>query len=254
MGLTPLVMVDCRIYYDSVDLTGFSNKIEAKASAEELNKTTFGSGGWTELVGGLFDSEATVDTIWQAGDTSYPDDTYWANLGTNTKPLTLIPSPTTLLTAPTVGDLAYVNRVLEAEYTITGDTGKLLMSNTKFKGNWPFARGAVLHPHGTARTTTANGTPVQLGALSSTQRLYAALHVLSIAGTSTPTITVKIQSAATSGGSYTDRITYTAATAIGGQASSVDGAVTDSWWRAQWTITGSSPSFLFAVSAGIASK
>jgi hypothetical protein len=47
---------------------------------------------------------------------------------------------------------------------------------------------------------------------------------------------------------------FTAATGLTSQAASVLGAVTDQWWRVIWTITGTTPSFTFAVSAGIGPK
>lgn len=255
MTLTPTVLVDCRIYFDSAELTGHSNKVDVKSTVEDLDRTTFSSGGWKERKNGLVDSEFKLEGFNQAGDLSYPDDTFWANLGVSTKPLTFVPKPTTILSPPAVGDLSYLSRVLEVNYAPGGEVGKLWAWTADMSGNWPLARGVVLHPQGTARTTTANGTGVQLGALSATQRLYATLHVLGISGTATPTITVKIQSDDNAGfSSPTDRITFTAATAIGGQALSVDGAITDDYWRAQWTISGTNPSFLFAVSAGIANK
>jgi hypothetical protein len=83
--------------------------------------------------------------------------------------------------------------------------------------------------------------------------MYANLHVFSVAGTSGPTLTVKLQSSVDNTfGAPTDRITFTGATAISGQSGSVAGAITDTWWRVVWTITGTNPSFLFAASAGIA--
>jgi hypothetical protein len=88
--------------------------------------------------------------------------------------------------------------------------------------------------------------------VSSSQYLYATLHVLSVAGTSSPTITVKVQSDVdNSFGSPTDQITFTAATAIGGQAQRTIGAITDSWFRVVHTISGTNPSFLYICSIGV---
>lgn len=250
MTLNPQVLTDARIYFASADLTGYSNKVELATSAEELDRTTFASGGAKERWGGVFDSSINIDGFWQAGDLTMPDDTLWANLdGSANDPLTVIP------TSGAVGSLAYVTKVLERNFKIGTDHGKLLGWSSEMAGAWPVVRGAVLHPQGTARTATGNGTAVQLGALSASQALYVAFHVLSIAGTSTPTITVKIQSASTSGfGTPNDQGTFTAATALGGQTLKITGPITDTWWRAQWTISGTTPSFLFAVSAGIGTK
>jgi hypothetical protein len=250
LSLTPLVMVDCRIYLASADLTGFSNKQEWSSDIEDLDKTTFASGGAKERTGGLFDTTANVDCFWQAGDKSMPDDAFWDNLGVATVPYTVVP------TLGTVGSLAYLTRMLECSIKpLSGDVGKLLKASGELKGNWPPIRGTVLHPQGTARSTTGTGTAQQLGALSATQSLYVNLHALSVSGT-TPSLTVKIQSDDNSGfTSATDRGTFNAETALGrGQTMKIDGAVTDDWWRVAFTISGTTPSFLFACAAGIGPK
>jgi hypothetical protein len=259
MALTPLVMTDVRIYYDSLDATGYSNKVEIAASVDNEEDTTFGSGGWKEFVGGEKDTQASATVFWQAGDLTMPDDVEWSLLGTAaSNPLTIVP------TSGAVGSTAYLTNVLEDSYKIGADVGKLLTADLGWHGNVALARGQILHPQGTARTSTGNGTAVQLtsptspstpAAVLASQRIYCNLHVLSIAGTATPTITVALQSNVDNTfASPTTRATFTAATTLQGQSVSVAGPITDTWWRCTWTISGSTPSFLFAVSAGIASK
>ena len=249
MTFNPQVLTDARIYYASLDATGYSNKIETGVSVDEDDVTTFASNAWHERVGTLFDTQVSGHVFWQAGDLSQPDDVMWAQLGVSTQPLTVAP------TSGAVGTLCYLTKTLETDYKPAGDVGKVLAADVTWKGNAPLARGQILHPQGTARTATGNGTGVQVGAVLATQRMYANLHVLSISGTATPTITVKVQSSVDNTfASPTDRITFVAATTLQGQCGSVLGAVTDTWWRAVWTISGTTPSFLFAVSAGVAPK
>lgn len=249
MPINPLVMKDVRIYLAGADLTGWSNKVASSASAEELDRTTFGSGGAKERWGGVLDMAATIDGFWEAGDLSKPDDTFWANLGTNTVPLTLVP------TAGTVGSLAYLSRVFEHAYKRSGDHGKLLGFTLDTKGNWPMVRGTVMHPQGTARTATAAGTGQQLGALTANQAMYATLHITSVADVAA-NIVVTLESCVDNFvAAPTTRATFTAASALGGQAAKVVGPVTDTWWRVKWTVTGGvTPSFLFAAAAGIGPK
>lgn len=248
MTLTPTVLLDARIYLESADMTGFSNKVEVGSSTTDLDRTTFASGGWNERTAGLFDSQVAIEGLWDVGDLTKPDDTLWANLGAAGTAVTVVP------TAGTVGSLCYLGKTLETDYKPGGKVGDLLAWSATLKGNTAIARGQILHPQGTARTTTGNGTAVQLGAVLATQRLYANLHVLSVSGT-TPSITVAIQSNVDNTfGSPTTRLTFGADTALDGQALSVLGPITDTWWRATWTISGTTPSFLFAVSAGIAPK
>lgn len=248
MTLTPTVLFDARIYLETVDLTGFGNKVELASTALDEDKTTFASGGWKERAGGLFDTVAGLEGFFDSGDLSKPDDGFWATLGGNQNALTVVP------TSGAVGSLAYLTRAQVKDYKPGANVGKLLSWSANLGGNSPMVRGQILHPQGTARTTSGNGTGVQLGAVSATQRLWSTLHVFSVSGT-TPSITVKVQSSVdNSWASPTDRITFAADTTLDGQVGSVLGAVTDTWWRTTWAVSGTTPSFLFAVAAGIGPK
>lgn len=112
-------------------------------------------------------------------------------------------------------------------------------------------RGTVLAAKA-ARTTTGNsGTAQQLGAVAANQRVWAALHVFAAAGTS-PTLAVTVRSDDAVGfASPTTRITFTTATGVTSEFLSTVGAITDDFWRVDWTIGGTSPSFTFAVMVGI---
>lgn len=249
MTFTPLVLIDARIYFASLDATGFANKIDMNITLDDLDSTTFRNNRGKARVAGLEDLQAAATMLWQAGDASMPDDVLWNQLGAASQPLTVAP------TLGSVGSIAYITKTMSSQYKISGDVAKLLTTEANWLGNQPTARGQVLHPQGTIRTTTGTGTAVQLGAVTAAQRMWANLHVFSVAGTATPTLTVKIQSSVDNTfAAPTDRITFTAATGFTSQPASVLGAVTDTWWRAVWTISGSTPSFLFAVAAGIAAK
>lgn len=244
--MTTLLLTGCRIFTGGADLTSSTNKVGLEAEKEDKDSTTFGSGGWKEVKAGLGSAKAEGEGLWSAGDAGQVDDVSWADLGGLTG-WSIGPN------GAAVGDLAWVLKAHRGSYMLGGKPGDLAPWKAAAASTWPLARGAFLHPPGTARTATGNGTGVQLGAVTSSQYVYAALHVLSVAGTSTPTITVKIQSDADNTfASPADQITFTGATAIGGQILRAAGAITDTWFRAVWTITGSSPSFLLAVSVGIA--
>jgi hypothetical protein len=108
--------------------------------------------------------------------------------------------------------------------------------------------GTVIHNQ--TRTTSGNGTGFQLGAVGATQRVHGALHVLSAAGT-TPSLTVVVQSDTSGFPSPTTQLSFAAKTAIGSEFLSAAGPITDDFWRANFTISGTSPSFLFALILGI---
>lgn len=242
-----LVLMNARIFTGGADLTSASNKISIDPEYAVEDVTNFGSNGWGEVTAGLASSEISGEGQWEAGDPSKVDDNRWAALG-GLSAWSITPG------GATPGTLAYFTKALDGEYTVLGaEVGKVVPWSAKAKGSWPVVRGQIGHDPGTPRTATGTGTGAQLGAVATGKQLYAAVHVLSIAGTATPTITAAIESAPDNTfGAPTTRLTFAAATALGGQILRVPGPITDTWFRPKWTISGTTPSFLFVVAFGIA--
>ncbi|MBN0043121.1 hypothetical protein JS756_03120 [Streptomyces actuosus] len=240
------ILTNVRTFAGGADLTGNSNKIEISAEVEDKDATNYGSGGWKELLGGLGSAEISGEGQWEAGDPGKVDDASWAQLGG------VGPWSISANNAAAVGDLAYLTKALRSDYKLGDAVGEIAPWASTAKSSWPLVRGEFAHPPGTARTADGSGTGLNLGALASGQRLYAALHVLSASGT-TPSITARVESSADNTfASPTTRLTFDAASAAGGQILRTDGSpVTDTWWRVAWTITGTTPSFLFVASLGI---
>jgi hypothetical protein len=247
---TPIVLLDARLFAAGADLSGHGNKIEIKETAEVKKTTNWRSGGAETNKAGLFQTAWSAEGQWEAGDPSQPDDLFWATRRT-LDPWSAAPQGDSDL-AP--GGLMYLNRVLRSEGTLLGAVGDVAPWMMSGVSSWPLVRGKCAHPSGVPRTATGNGTSLNLGAVAANRRVYANLHVLSISGTATPSLTVKIQSDDnTNFTSPTDRLSFAAKTVAGtGEALRSDGTViADTFWRAVWTISGTSPSFLFLVSLGI---
>jgi hypothetical protein len=240
-----IVLLNCRLFAVGADLTGASNKIELTAEVEDKETTNYYSNGYKEVIGGLGSAEVTGEGQWEAADATKVDNASWSQLG-GVGPWTACPDNAA------VGDLAYITQCLRSSYALGGSIGDVAPWSGKGASAWPLVRGQMAHPAGTARTSTGVGTGVQLGAVAANKRLYAALHVLSVSGT-TPSITARIESDDNSGFTTpTTQLTFTAATAASGEALRTAGsAITDNWWRVAWTISGTTPSFLFATSFGI---
>ncbi|MFC8156312.1 hypothetical protein ACFUO0_20055 [Streptomyces cinereoruber] len=240
-----MILTNVRAFASGADLTGASNKIEIAAEVEEKDATTYGSSGWKGVVGSLGSAGIEAEGYWEAGDPSLVDDAAWAQLG-GVWPWTVCPD------TAEVGSLAYLTRALRSNYKLGGAVGDVAPWSSTSKGSWPLVRGQIAHPPGQARTANGTGTVLNLGAVPAGQRLYAALHVLSVAGT-TPSLTVSVESDDSAGmGSPTTRLSFAAATAAGGQALHTDAAaITDTHYRVAWTVSGTTPSFMFALSLGI---
>lgn len=245
------ILTGVRIFSGGCDLTTRAAKTMWVSECEDKDATAFTTDGnlWKEVLGGLFSTTIDASGQWESGgDGTFVDDEMWTNLGG-------LGAWTEAPNSPVVaGDLCQFTYAMRGNYTVGGAVGDVAPWSAKLSGSWPAVRGQILHPPGTARTATGSGTAVTGVATPATKRLYASLHVLGVSGTSTPTITVKVQSDDNGGfSSPTDRITFNAATTVGSQISRTSvGAITDNFWRATWTISGTSPSFLFVVACGVA--
>jgi hypothetical protein len=240
------ILTNVRTFAVAADLTAASNKVELSTEVEDKDATNYASQGWKETMGGLASAEISAEGQWEAGDPSKVDDASWATLGG------VGPWSISANNGAAVGDLAYFTSALRADYKVGESVGEIAPWTSTAKSSWPLVRGQFAHPPGTARTATGVGTGLNLGAVAAGKRLYAALHVLSVAGT-TPSLTARVESSVDNTfAAPTTRLTFTAATTVGGQILRTDGtAITDTWWRIAWTISGTTPSFLFAASLGI---
>lgn len=138
--------------------------------------------------------------------------------------------------------------LLRQQQSFNANVGEIPTIDITFDSAAPvnLYEGQLTRASGTNITATTTTTPVQLGALTASQTIAAAIHVLSYSGTGT--ITFQLQSAATSGGSYTNRGSASAAiNAAGGTWLSATGlTVTDTWWRLNVTASASPVANVFA--------
>lgn len=240
------VLTDAKLYVASFDLSGDMNALALTYSADMLDATTFGQSARINKAG-LKSIVAQHEGLWDSDGTDEPDDVFFSRIGTANVPVTISPQ------TGADGEVAFLFRAVHSEYAPGASVGDLFAFSVGMQGDdgAPLVRGMVLHP-ATARTATGNGTARQLGAVSATQDVYGALHVLAASGTN-PTLDVTVRSDDGSGfASPTTRLTFAQKTAIGSDWQTAAGAITDDWWRVTYTIGGTNPSFTFVVAVGIA--
>ena len=234
------VMKDCGLWIAGYNLRGNMNALALDYGAEMLDATVYGN-DTRIMVGGL----KTVGFSHQGLFDPDVDKVLFDRIGVSNELMTIAPA------AAAVGDPVYFKQIVAGEYSPGGQIGELMkFSLSGDAGDGPLVRGVIM-ANGTF-TATANGAIINHGAVGATQKLYAGLHITAVSGGS-PSVTVKIQSAPSGAFSTpTDRFTFSAANAIGAQwAAPVSGAITDAYWRAVYTITGTTPSFTLISSIGI---
>jgi hypothetical protein len=235
--------------------SGQTNDMELSLAPNMLDATVLGAAGTTPgsliraagLIDGTFTAKGFNDFLGGGTPTNSIDFQMYTSIGVLDVPLTASEMQCA------EGDKAYFLPVVEGTYSIAATpVGQLLPYSATAHTRGRIIDGTVVLSPLANKTSTGSATSQNLGAVSATQKVYAALHVLSVAGTSTPTITCIVRSAAAANMSGpTTRISFTAATATGGQLLSTAGAITDTWWDVQYTISGSSPSFQAICTVGI---
>ena len=222
--MAKFVFNDGKVFSGGYDLSDHITSVNLEIMAEELDATTINSGGFRERLGGLKDSTLSMDGFYEAG-ANKPD--------------------------AGVGNTAYFMKSRLFSYSMFGTVGEIApFSITKSQSDDEVVQGKIEIDG--ALTATGNSTGVQLGAVGSTERIYVAIHCTAVSGTSTPTVTFKLQSDDNSSfTSPTDRITFSNITAIGADYQSAAGAIADDYFRLNYTITGTSPSFSIHATIGI---
>jgi hypothetical protein len=239
-------LTNCKIYVAGFDLSGDLNAVALDYGADMLDGTTFGQ--TTRInVGGLKTTVAKCEGLYDVDGTDEPDDVIYSRIGTANVPVSICP------TTGAVGEVAYLFRSVHTEYSVGGAIGDLLPFSVGAEGSdgAPPIRGYVMQASGSV-TADANGTAVQLGAVSATQRLYGSLHVLSASAGDTLDITVESDTASNFP-SATTVLTFGQLTTAGeSDWQSVAGAITDTWYRIAINVGGVGPDFSFVVTLGIA--
>ena len=240
--MAKFVFNDGKVFSGGYDLSDHITSVNLEINSEELDATTINSGGFRERIGGLKDSTLSMDGFYEAG-ANKPDALLGASIG-NELIVTTVPDAG-------VGNTAYFMKSRLFSYSMFGTVGEIApFSITKSQSDDEVVQGKIEIDG--ALTASGNSTGVQLGAVGATERIYVAIHCTAVSGTSTPTVTFKLQSDDNSSfTSPTDRITFSNITAIGADYQSAAGAITDDYFRLNYTITGTSPSFSIHATIGI---
>ncbi|MEH1059396.1 hypothetical protein V6U89_29835 [Micromonospora sp. CPCC 206171] len=241
--MTTFALTDATIWVAGYDFTGDSNEVALSASADELDCTTFGSGGFRARKAGLKSVEARVAGYWDAGPGAVDAEAF-NGLAVADRVVTIAPSNAE--TTP-----AYMFRGGQFSYELFGQVGEMTpfslnMLNTNSQG---LIRGQVAKAKGSVSTAGPLGSVVNLGPVAANQYLYAALHVFS-AGT---TLNLQIQSDNAAGFATPTTVTTLPPVTVAGGTwmVRVPGPLTDTHYR--FNVSGVALPFTVAAAIGIGS-
>lgn len=225
------------ILLDEKDVSAYLNKLDLSVDVEGADATTFKKNWhvfWPGLADGKFEAAGFYDPLFedvrQTLQTSPDSIVSWAPGG-----------------ALALGDPVRIMAAVSSTYKESAPVGGMVAFNWGVEGSDTLGIGRSMHPLA-AETVTGFSTYLDGGA-ATTLGAVAHLHVTALAGTVTPTITVKFRDATSGAGAGLADITagaFAAATAIGAQRLVIPGTIRR-YVRVDWTISGTNPSFTFAV-------
>lgn len=205
--------------------------------SSELQDTTAWDDTARNRLGGLKDVSFSAAGYYAAAE---PDASLFANIAVADTLITVCPGGA-------VAEVSYFFRALLGEYAplnnAVGEVAGFTLNASAYAD--ALIRGTLLENG--SFTVTGNGTGRQLGAVSSSQRIYAGLHITAITGD----WTIVLESDDNSGfTSATTRATFSNQTAVGDLFTSVAGAIADTYWRFRFT-ENSAGTITLAASLGI---
>lgn len=193
----------------------------------------------------LYSIHAEGDFYFQAGAALIADALEAKTGGPGTAPLVL-----SMAADPLVGSLVNIWKGVSTDLPMGAAHGEVLLGRFTTEGAYRCVQAQrLLRAQQTGSSGT--GTPVRLGAVSASQGLFAALHVVGSTSTPAGTSFSIISAPSSSLASPTTRVTFNAGTSsLTGEWEEASGAITDPWFAAQWSgFPGTA--FTASISAGV---
>jgi hypothetical protein len=173
-----LALTDAFCYVHGYDFTGDTNSLQLQTESAQLDATTFGSGGWNAVAGGLKSSTLDIGGFWQAG-TSSVDVEAFPDLATANR-------VHTMGDVETAGQVCYFWQAGRFTYSpfsgSIGDLAGFSLGSTGTDGVG-VVRGALVKARSVQSAGGQVGSTLTLAAApTATQYAYGSFHVFSTTG------------------------------------------------------------------------
>jgi hypothetical protein len=227
---------NAKVLMDGADLSAYFSKVSNKGSAETAEVTTLGANA-KAYIPGLKDATISVDGYW-SGDVAGVDSYLASNIGSTG-------IWTVIYAADALGARGYGATVVDTSIEVGAEIGGAVSISAEGQATVGSEPVVVLNPL-SAKTATGTGTQVD-NTTSTSNGSASYLHVTATSGTSTPSLAVKVQHSADAS-TWADLAVFTTVTTANTAQRVASTGTVNRYLRAQFTITGTTPSFTFHLS------
>lgn len=241
--MAPFVMIDSKLWVDGFDMSGYKNRITVDGPLALKEHTRFGDKA-TRRAAGLRSTALKSSGFWDTAGTAFePDKPYFDRIGVVDVPVSCAPQD------GNEGSIGFLFRAGVARYQPGAAVGEMLAFEVNADGSdgVGLVRATIIANKSLAAGAGQLGTAFQIGALSATQKLYAALHVLAV----TTSIDVVLQRDTVGFPSPLTALTFAQRTTPGSEYLTLAGPQTDDYYRVSVTVVGGAPNARFVVVVGI---
>lgn len=243
--MSSFVLKDTQIYMNAFNISGLLSNAVLGYEADLQEDTAFGDSSRSRLPG-LLDASITSKGFFDYAE----DKELFDQIGNTSRGIFSVAPQTA-----TEGDRAFTLQADVSKYQTFGDIGTIMPFDYEAHTSGALVRGVVGAVG--AKVASGNSATFHLGAVPAGGQIVASLHVVAASGTSeTLDVTVVSDNDGTFDSVSTTRLTFTQATAVTSEVKSANGAITDQYWRVEWTIaddSAASPSFTIFVVLGVVS-
>ena len=180
-----------KFYWAGYEFSPDMHTMTLTNGAELVDATVFGS-SCRKRKAGLSTVEISAQGFWNTStDLDKVDNVLFDEIGSTSEPVTVLPDGTTA-----VGERAFLTDAVVGEYSPSGTIGEMFGFNfSAFSEGKPLVRGLTFETGTLSSAVTPTGQNLGIG--TSTQKIYAALHVKSVSS-SAATVDVTVQIASSS--------------------------------------------------------
>ena len=239
--MATFVQTNVGLYWGGYSLASSFNAIALNLGNSPQDDTVYGD-TFVSNAAGLSSVQLEAEGFWE----SATDSVLQSGLAINVADTVLSVTPVD----QAAGSPSLFSKVTTSAYNpiSTGTVGSMLGFSLSAEGRGEKSvSGEILVIPATTHTSSSTSPVNNLGAVSATQKIYSALHVISASGTLA--VTVKSASNEAFSADVTTELTHTSVgSSVTAEMLSAAGAITNTYWRVDFTISGS---YQFIVSLGI---